>query len=169
MVGGSMPPSRRPTTSHAAVVGSASSDTWGFGDVSLLERPVTAVTEDVREAARLRGELASLQNALQHTQAALASKSLPDLLTGGWPSQSQRELIMARMTLTERRAAVAKMREAEIRLLSRQQAQVGQGRVRAPRVEMIQRHQEMRFWRSRRHQQAGVGSDRSRNEKETEE
>jgi len=49
------------------------------------------------------------------TLTALASKNLPNLLTGGWPSQSQRELIMARMTPTERRAAVAKMREAEIR------------------------------------------------------
>lgn len=46
---------------------------------------------------------------------ALARKQPLDLLSGAWPSQAQREIIMANLSPEEQRAAVRWMREAELK------------------------------------------------------
>ena len=46
---------------------------------------------------------------------ALAKKSIPDLLSGGWPTQNQRAIIMANMSPEQQKTAVAWMRDAEIK------------------------------------------------------
>ena len=46
---------------------------------------------------------------------ALAEKRIPDLLSGGWPSMTQRSIIVANMTPEQQQASLRKMREAEIK------------------------------------------------------
>merc|ERR1719424_144501 len=46
---------------------------------------------------------------------ALAKKSIPDILSGAWPTQNQRQIIMSNMSPEEQKASVAWMREAELK------------------------------------------------------